>query len=130
MNEPVDSLIHIENKVTHLTVDLYGGAITNFHLKENTINPLSFAFSKEQMPVNNRDGSPYQGHFLCLGKWGLPSAGEIKAGIPNHGEAANILWQLTTKDQHSLHMHANAGLEGLQVERMITMDKQQPAFIV
>ena len=45
------------------------------------------------MPANNKAGAPYQGHFACIGRWGEPSAGEIKAGLPNHGEAANILWQ-------------------------------------
>ncbi len=130
MNTPAGTLVHLENETAALTVDLFGGVIKDFHLKRNKINPLSFAFSKEQMPLNNRNGAPYRGHFLCLGRWGEPSAGEKKAGVPNHGEAANILWQLTANDQHRLHMQTLAKLEGLQAERTLVLDKQQPVYVV
>src|ERR1700755_3260544 len=93
----------LENSLCSLTVDSFGGAITNFHLKdEQQINPLSFAFTQEQMPENNKNGAPYQGHFLCLGRWGLPSEGEIKTGVPNHGEAANIHWEIQNQTDFKL----------------------------
>src|SRR5689334_16816575 len=94
----------LENNFCSLTVDSFGGAITNFHLKNIAqINPLSFAFTKEQMPENNKNGAPYQGHFLCAGRWGLPSENEIKNGVPNHGEAANIVWE-SKKSNNALFM--------------------------
>src|SRR3546814_11782552 len=75
------------------SVALNGGAVRDFHLKNGTsLNPLSFVMEPEDMPLNNRNGAPYQGHFLCLGRWGEPSDGERKAGVPNHGQAANLLW--------------------------------------
>lgn len=131
MNNSASSLIILENNISSVTVDLFGGAVTNFHLKANPVNPLSFAFSKEQMPENNRNGAPYQGHFLCLGRWGEPSAGEIKAGMPNHGQIANVLWTAEENNLPDLlRMQAVAPLEGLQVERTIVLDKNNPMHAV
>lgn len=131
MNTATSSVITLENKTSSISIDLNGGAITDFHLKENPVNQLSFAFSKEQMPENNKAGAPYKGHFLCLGRWGEPSAGEINAGMPNHGQTANILW--TAEENNTtglLHMQAVAALEGLQVERTIVLDSNNPVFVV
>jgi hypothetical protein len=55
----------LQNKTSVIEVDLHGGAITDFHLKDNPVNPLSFSFTKEQMPANNKAGAVYQGHFIC-----------------------------------------------------------------
>jgi hypothetical protein len=120
----------IHNGIACLTVDLCGGAITDFHLNdEEQINPLSFAFTKEQMPPNNKAGAVYQGHFLCLGRWGLPSGGEIKAGVPNHGQVANILWnELQQNDEQLFRMHVNSELEGLYVKREIKLHKENAVF--
>jgi hypothetical protein len=126
-----DMKTSLENNYCLLTVDSFGGAITDFHLKNDAqINPLSFAFTKEQMPENNKNGAPYQGHFLCLGRWGSPSEGEIKAGVPNHGEAANIYWETTAKNNSELYMQTTAKLEGLHVERSIQLAEINAVFRV
>ncbi|MBV9963306.1 MAG: hypothetical protein JO072_13765 [Parafilimonas sp.] len=123
--------ISLENNLCSLTVDSFGGAITNFQLKDDEeINPLNFAFTQEQMPSNNKNGAPYQGHFLCAGRWGLPSEGEIRKGVPNHGEAANSLWETTTKEELIINMQTTAGLEGLHVERRLELDNQYSLFKV
>ncbi|AHM62239.1 hypothetical protein D770_19950 [Flammeovirgaceae bacterium 311] len=127
MNKPpgrqTSTEIRLQNSKAALCLDLWGGAITDFHLLENGINPLSFKFSKEQMPENNRKGAPYQGHFICLGRWGEPSEGEIRAGMPNHGQFANILWKQEQGDQEqTVHMTATAPLEGLQLSRTLQLD--------
>lgn len=115
--------IKLQNKTAVMEVDLHGGAITDFYLKENPVNPLPFRFSKEQMPVNNKAGAVYQGHFVCAGRWGEPSAGEINAGIPNHGEPANIEWQLKESSDNRLRMEATAHSEGLHIERQMILDE-------
>ena len=122
--------IQLQNKTSLLEVDLHGGAITDFYLKENPVNPLSFRFSKEQMPENNKAGAVYQGHFICAGRWGEPSAGEIKAGIPNHGEPANIDWNMVEHNDAALTMETTASLEGLHVLRNITMHDANAIFHV
>ncbi len=121
----------LQNNKSILTIDLFGGAITDFHLKNSGINPLTFAFSKEQMPENNKEGAPYQGHFLCLGRWGEPSPGEMKAGLPNHGQIANVLWDIKkTLSQNCLVMNAVAVLEGLSIKRKIVLDKHSAIYAV
>ena len=120
----------LQNGSGSLEIDLFGGAITSFHLHEGGINPLSFRFSKEQMPENNKAGAPYQGHFLCLGRWGEPSEGEIKAGVPNHGQVANILWEAGESDQMQLEMQAHSQLEGFHINRNIQLDIHSPVYTV
>jgi hypothetical protein len=130
LQNATDTKIKLQNKTSVIEVDLYGGAITDFHLKENPINPLSFRFSKEQMPENNRAGAIYQGHFICAGRWGTPSTGEINAGIPSHGEPANIEWRLNENDEAGLAMETTSHLEGLHVQRKMQMDEQAAFYHV
>ncbi|HYK44297.1 MAG TPA: hypothetical protein VEV83_03960 [Parafilimonas sp.] len=119
------------NASATFTVNLFGGAIIGFHfLDGDHINPLSFAFSKDQMPDNNKAGAPYRGHFLCLGRWGLPSAGEIKAGVPNHGEIANIVWRQRDAGELVLKMETTSMLEGLRVERSMQLDHNDAVLAV
>lgn len=122
--------IKLQNKTSLVEVDLHGGAIIEFHLKENLVNPLSFRFSKEQMPANNKAGAVYQGHFICAGRWGEPSPGEINAGIPNHGEPANIYWNVQESTDSNVIMETTASLEGLHIKRSINMNDETAFFHV
>lgn len=122
----------LRNPAATLSVDLAGGAIRDFHLgPADGLNPLSFSFEREDMPLNNRNGAPYRGHFVCLGRWGEPSEGERKAGMPNHGQAANLQWEaLPGSDQRSLAMEVNCPLEGLHLKRQLELDSQSAVFAV
>lgn len=123
--------IQLENEHSVVVIDPFGGAITDFYLKNVNINPLSFSFTKEQMPENNKAGAPYKGHFLCLGHWGEPSAGEKKSGLPNHGQFANILWNFKEPNEPGIiEMNATASMEGLSVKRKIILDNYSPLFLV
>lgn len=127
----VGDQITLENKKVSLSVELYGGAFTAFHLIDKPLNPLTFKFSRKQMPPNNRAGAPYRGHFLCLGRWGPVSKGEMAAGVPNHGQASNIEWQLhQPRKRFSIDMGVKCALEGLSVERKIKLDKTESVFFV
>lgn len=125
-----DSIITLQNKSAALSVDLSGGAIVDFHLHDDKVNPFTFRFTKKQMPANNKAGATYKGHFACIGRWGEPSAGEIKTGLPNHGEAANIMWQQNKTSSASITMYADCIKEGLHVTRTISLDKQLALFHV
>jgi hypothetical protein len=130
MDEIKPVIIRLENDSASITVDSFGGAITAFCLKGKDINPLSFAFSKEQMPDNNKAGANYQGHFVCIGRWGRPSYGEIRSGLPDHGEPANIEWVIKEMDETELQMATVAVKEGLKVERKIVMHPEHPVYMV
>ncbi len=119
----------LQNSSALLSIDLHGGAITNFHLLNHPVNPLSFAFSADQMPVNNKSGAPYRGHFLCLGRWGEPSEGEKKGGIMDHGHFANMWWEGKDSTSKFLDMEARSIHEGLSIERSIYLDHKAPVFM-
>ncbi|CAE7521320.1 unnamed protein product, partial [Symbiodinium pilosum] len=38
------------------------------------------------------------GHFLCLDRWGPPSEPEHANGMPYHGEASSVHWEVTEAD--------------------------------
>lgn len=123
--------IKLQNKSATVIVNAFGGSIIDFHLNQQAANPLNFLYPTEQMPLNNRSGAPYQGHFLCLGRWGEPSDGERKAGLPDHGEIANILWRrLSLNEPCFIQMQVDSALEGLIVEREIRLDKENAIFSV
>jgi hypothetical protein len=114
-------IVHISNKTVSVSVDKIGGAIVDFHLHVDGLNPLTF----KRAIVN------FQGHFLCLGRWGAPSAGEAAAGIVEHGEAVTQVWvtQASTP-KNKIVMQVNSPLEGLHVDRVITLDEENPVFSV
>lgn len=126
-----DNRITIQNKNIALSIDLNGGAIIDFHLKTSGINPLSFCYPQDQMPENNKNGAPYQGHFLCLGRWGEPSIGEKNAGLPDHGQFANMSWEVSASSNNEfIGMQAKSLLEGLKINRQIYLDHENPFYLV
>lgn len=132
MNMATSHIVSISNETASLSVDLYGGGITDFHLLDGGINPFTFKFALEDMPEHNRSGASYRGHFVCLGRWGPPTAGEIKAGIPDHGQAANMVWELSNLKSplEAILMNVLCPLEGLQIERAIHLDESAAVFKV
>jgi hypothetical protein len=131
MGKAASNIINVSNKEASLSVDMLGGAIVDFHLATNPVNPLTFKFSAENMPDNNKSGANYQGHFVCMGRWGPPTAGEIKAGLPDHGQAANLLWtDKPSAQKNEIHIQVDTPLEGLHVERTILLDDLASVFTV
>jgi hypothetical protein len=128
MSSTASNIIHISNSEASVSVDLFGGAIVDFHLAGG-INPLSFKFPAGKMPKNNKPGAPYQGHFVCAGRWGPPSDGEIKAGLPHHGQAANLPWTGQSV-AGKISMQVDLPLEGLALNRVINLDKHNAIFKV
>ncbi len=120
----------LQNKLCSVEVDLFGGAITKFCVTGQEVNPLSFRLPAEQMPENNKAGAPYQGHFLCLGRWGRPSDGEIEAGVPDHGQICNVVWKADDNDQTTLIMSAISPMEGISVTRNIELSRNSPLYMV
>lgn len=120
MNES-PRIVTISNMAASVSVDLRGGAIVDFHLQEGGVNPLTF----------KREADNFQGHFLCLGRWGPPSDGEKAAGIVTHGEAVAQLWdQQPSSKKNELRMEVITTLEGLRADRLMTLDKENAVFEV
>lgn len=115
-----------------LTIDLNGGAFTDFRLNEKSPNPFSWNIPLNEMPENNKKGdAPFQGHFLCLGRWGAPTDGEIKAGVPHNGQAGNQPWEVIGHSDNSyLHIYSKAPLDGIDANRKIYFDDNNAVFKV
>lgn len=120
MSDP-SQIVSISNSSASVSVDLQGGAIVDFHLQEGGINPLTF----------KRADSNFKGHFICLGRWGPPSDGEAASGIVMHGEAVTQKWDLQPSTQkNKIQMQVDTPLEGLHVDRLLTLDKENAVFEV
>jgi hypothetical protein len=72
----------------------------------------------------------YQGHIACIGRWGEASSSEQEKGIPNHGEPANILWQVTDANDANVQMQVRAEKEGLEVKRHCILDDDAAVFLM
>jgi hypothetical protein len=122
--------IELSNGQLDVTIDAYGGAFTRIVHQEQPVNPLTWAVTAAQMPENNQAGAPFQGHFLCLGRWGQPSKGEMAAGVPHNGEPANSMWIIREQTENSIEMAADAPLDGMEVNRTVALQPNAPVFKV
>jgi hypothetical protein len=126
-----DTLAFLENDTIKVTLSLFGGAIVSVHEKTSCINPLSWKLTDSQMPENNRKGAVFQGHYLSLGRWGCPTPGETKQGMPHNGEPSNNWWKLTSKKSDKyLMMSCDAPLDGMSINRKVVLSSIDPLFKV
>ena len=89
------NLLSLENGVASVIVDFGGGAIVDFHLKGHDLNPLNWNYP-EKGDLNPR----LMGHFICFDRWGQPSRSEGENGMPFHGEATNVNWDIPAAPEH------------------------------
>jgi hypothetical protein len=121
----------LENEEARLILDLAGGSIADFHLLKQGLNPLQW-----EEPGAKTAPRP-MGHFLCLDRWGAPSPAEQKNGMPFHGEAARVEWQLRRPPHRGrgddwivAEMDATLPLAGLKIERRIRLSTRDAFFTV
>lgn len=115
-----------------LVIDVAGGSIGDFHLKDSAadLNPLRWA-----TPAPGNTSITGFGHFLCLDRWGPASEAESAKGMPYHGEAAHVEWNIArdTANQNGIlkaEMTALLPKAGLSVRRSIRMSTKSPLFAV
>lgn len=121
-----EHIIELHNDSARILIDLLGGAIVDFSLKPQLINPFTFCFEQE---VFDGDNFYFKGHFLCLPRWGDPTAQEQKAGLCKHGDFARIPWS-ATKTSTGIEMSAESKLESIQVQRTIELDRSGSVYLV
>ena len=126
-----DTLIVLRNDMATLSISRFGGAIVGFSFNDQKLNPLDWKILPNDMPENNRKGAPFQGHFLCVGRWGSPTEGEKQAGIPHNGEPANNWWEADLNSNTNFAtMQTEAPLEQWKVERSIQLSASEACFEV
>jgi hypothetical protein len=121
---PVRQAIVLQNDTARLVMDLAGGSLGEFRFLDRPLNPLSFSTPKPG--ATNIQGF---GHFLCLDRWGAPSAAEGAKGMTYHGEAAYVRWSVVRGPVGSgALVEAEAGARlpkaGLSIRRKLRLSKQ------
>lgn len=120
---------YLNGKVAEVAVDLGGGSIVQFRLKQLDLNPL----------VWGNDGDSIEpramGHFVCLDRWGAPSDQEAKNGMYFHGEATRVHWTLDSAPAArnggvEAAMSARLPIAGLSIRRRIRLKENAAAFVV
>jgi hypothetical protein len=124
----------IENEHLRLTVLAEGGHIAEVFDKQAGVNPLwtppwpsiehsDFGRSAHDVYGANVESSllsGIMGHNLCLDIFGGPSAAEAVSGLPVHGEASAVAYELQPTD-HELVMRSHLPQAHLNVERRIEL---------
>ena len=116
----------LETRSSRVTVARAGGGLIEFRLRDHELNPLNWRITPDLEPPVAA-GKPYlQGHFLCLDRWGPPTEAEQKQGMPFHGEAPRVMWQVQDKpEQRDGSVFARMGcrlpLAGLKVQRALSL---------
>lgn len=102
----------IRNAAAEAVFDLGGGSLVAFRLKGG-LNPLAWLG-----PADKDVALRPMAHFLCLDRWGQPSASEIAAGVPFHGEATRVAWKADSSSAAEAVMSASLPMAGLDVRRL------------
>lgn len=114
----------LQTESARAVIDLHGGSIIRFELREAPLNPL----------VWNEAGAGLEprpmGHFLCLDRWGQPSPAEAKNGMPFHGEATRVIWKAESTDAASARMSAHLPIAQLDVSRTVRLHDWNPVLMV
>ncbi len=106
--------VTLESQNATLGINLDGGALVDFQLRGLALNPLTW--------VESRPTPQMRGHFLCLDRWGAPSAAELANGMPFHGEASRVPWSVDSRAAGSARMHARLPMAGLGVRRTASLN--------
>ncbi len=88
--------IRISNDKFDLTILPEGGAMTEIVLKDDKgkTNPLWNPYLIARQAGLNRPTNFFRGHFVCVDGFGPSSTEEREAGLPMHGEAHALPWEL------------------------------------
>ena len=83
----------LEGNTAQATVEVNGGAITEFRMVGSSANPLAVEWSEVVTTMFGFDLTyPWRGHFVCLDRFDFPSERELENGMVFHGEASQVPW--------------------------------------
>jgi hypothetical protein len=101
----------LQNAAARVSFDLGGGSLAVFQLSGG-VNPLRWLG-----PADANAALRPMAHFLCLDRWGQPSAEDLAHGMPFHGEATRVMWKVGTSTATSVTMSAHLPMANLDVAR-------------
>jgi hypothetical protein len=122
--------VRLESQAATLVIDLGGGSIVDFHLGGGGLNPLRWLG-----PGDADKALRPMAHFLCLDRWGPPTAAELRNGMPFHGEASRVEWKQTGANERQAGrtaavMETALPIAGLEVRRTVALADSAAFFTV
>ncbi|MDE0299320.1 MAG: hypothetical protein OXN17_11860 [Candidatus Poribacteria bacterium] len=122
----------MSNESVQVSVASSGGGITEFRFIDRAVNPLNWEMGRESA---SNDEPCLRGHFLCLDRWGAPSAAEVENGMTFHGEAAYAPWRLVNREGFAgSHLEAEMVCElpiaQMTVRRLMRLENNQAVLVV
>ena len=122
--------ILLHGNAAQVKVDLAGGSIVDFRFNGEHLNPLGWNAAPQ-----GHTAPRAMGHFLCLDRWGAATEAEQRHGMPYHGEATQVIWEVNQephRDQEMVRatMTAQLPLAGLKVKRTIQLANGKAICIV
>ena len=86
----------LSNDKMELTIVPEGGAMVQLILADDQekLNPLWNPIRVAREAGQNRPANFFRGHFVCVDGFGPSSPEERRAGLPMHGEAHGLPWEL------------------------------------
>lgn len=119
-------MVVLKNEIVDFEMSLQGSAYTKFKFLDIDINPLDWKLPMERLPKTNTGSFPFQGHFLCLGTWGMPTEGEVAAGLKFYGEVNTADWKIVEPVKkgekfQSISTTFESTIEKLDVKRTVKL---------
>lgn len=109
----ISEKLQLSNGKLDMRINRKGGAISSCTLAGSDLNPLSWQSGN---PV---DGSNNEGLFVCFDRLGHPSDAEKARGVPFHGEATSVEWEVLaqfTDDDGNQHLKMRCTLPVAQMQ--------------
>ena len=88
--------VELSNDKLTLTILNKGGSMANLVVRQDPgrRNPMWNPIRMEKDSKRLQRRSPHTGHFVCVDGFGRPSPQEQAAGLPMHGEAQQLPWEM------------------------------------
>lgn len=127
--------ISLNNENVEFEMTLEGSAITKFKLLDQSVNPLDWKLPLHRLPSTNLGSFPFQGHFLSLGTWGMPSPGEQNAGLKFYGEVNTEVWKIEKElrksaSSQTVTTSVKSPIERLDVIRIVSLKNKSSVIEV
>ena len=120
----------LENDRVQAVFDCGGGALADFHFKNQRLNPLAW-----RLPEPGDVKPRMMGHFICFDRLGGSTKNEKSNGMPNHGEASKIMWHESASDTMGpdelvVRMLCELPLAGMRVDRKAELSERGSVMFV
>ncbi len=124
--------LRLSNGAVELIVLPDGGAFASFTLIEDSkrSNPMWDPIRMGRERGSAEAFGPSRGHFLCVDGFGPVTSAEKAAGLPEHGEANKLPWEVVRSTESSATFRVRLALARETLTRTITMAPEEAIVLV